>query len=226
MKKSLKKISFGLLLFIVLINSRLSAQSDDSTYMGMKEDVNFFLTLQLMDGNDYASTLKSMGGTGYIHWLAFDIGCGFRIKDNIFLAPRLNILTSRITTGSHYNYSYGTENAKVTLVFIPGVTGRYYFKELGALHLLASVGMVASVSSQVIDYELEGGGIALGCGVGYEFPFGSRALVLEFGYSSIPIKTAIKTYRGYSLVELSSDRNWGGIFFTVGTCFNITNYKP
>jgi hypothetical protein len=217
-----KKISFILFFSIILFSSYLFAQGDDSSYVATKDDINFHLTLQLMGSGDYAAGLGKMGATGYLHWLAFDVGFGFRIKDNLFLAPRLNVLTSRVTYGSQY--SYGGENAKITVVIIPGVTGRYYFKDIGALYALASVGIIASVSSEVMDGNFESNGIALGCGAGYEFAFGSRSLVLEFGYCSVPIKqSAIFNYGFYS-GSFSTDENWGGIFFTVGTSFNITNY--
>lgn len=218
-----KNISIWLLLFSHCFSSNLFSQDEELSYVASKDDINFHLALQLKGSGDYATSLENNGATGYLHWLAFDVGFGFRIKDNIFLAPRLNWLTSRVKYISTFNqYTYSTENAKVTSVLIPGVTCRYYFNDLERLYALASVGFTASVSSEVFrEFNFEGDGLVLGCGAGYEFSLGSRKLVVEIGYDSVPIKYS---YSSYGYLGGHGSQKWGGIFLTIGSSFDITNY--
>ncbi|RPI02593.1 MAG: hypothetical protein EHM64_13700 [Ignavibacteriae bacterium] len=196
------------------------AQRIDSIYVTTKNDVNIHCLIGFMGSGDYATALESMGATGYLHWLAIDFGVGLRAQDNIYLAPRLHWLVSRMKYESS-GYSYNSyENSKFTSVLIPGLTGRYYFKNIGALYALASIGIIASVSSDFLDGEFTGNGIELECGLGYEFPIGSRCFVVELGYSRVPIKYS---YQGYYQAAENSLR-WGGMFLNIGTSFNITDY--
>jgi hypothetical protein len=209
-----------ILLFVLLfISPYLYAQSKDDVYVTTKDDINFHSFIGLMGSGDYATALEAKGATGYLHWLTFDIGFGFRAKDNLYLAPKLKWLLSRVSY-QYSSFGYSSDNTKISSVLIPGVTGRYYFRNIGALYALASIGIIASVSSDILDGGFKSNGLELGFGLGYEFALGSRCAVVELGYSGIPIKYSYQTY--YQTIENSL--GWGGIFLNFGTSFNIANY--
>jgi hypothetical protein len=205
---------------LIIISSEVLAQRTDT----VRRPISFFLSTGFVSGNDYANDLRSAltyngySVGGYLAWISLDLGLDISVSKNFVVSPHINTLYDPVNYSSVDGLP-GTESAN--LLFLPGVTVKYYFFNEKSSSIFISCGVSPSITGSDTDnLDYKPNGIEKEVFIGYEHASGfiykrnktvrAGAFSIKLGYMSIPVSVLNNQNGAFD------DHNYGGYAFSLG----------